>query len=474
VTSITRHYVDVEGRLVHYRRAGTGPAVVLLHASPRSSAELLPLIELLPDGVTVFALDTPGYGQSDPLPPGRDTLAHFADATVEAMRALGVTRAPIYGTHTGASIAYTVALRHPGACAVAVLDGFPVFTAEEREEALANYLAPFRPAVDGTHLAWLWSRVRDQTLFFPWYRRGEAARLHKPLVPATGLHSIALDLLRAGDHYPTAYAGAFASRPLDTLAGLRADVLFGARADDVLLPHLDRLPPGCETERFPPSGPDWAAALHRRFLRTATDAASAPAQNTRCSYVDLSGGQLHVRGTIQGGGEPLLLLHALPGSSHGMLTLMERKARTRPVLAPDLPGAGESDAFEGDPVDILLALCDRLGLKRTGLIGYGTGAILAMLLNRRDPDRFPIESLRNLPRPGAVPPGPFTPDRHGGHLFAAWHHVRDAAILGGWERREPAPFDMLDADALHAATVELLKARADPSPLIRRLLDENI
>ncbi len=62
---IERHYVTVGRRQQHYRRCGSGPAVVLLHESPRSSVALLPLIEL-GDGLTIFALDTPGYGGSDP------------------------------------------------------------------------------------------------------------------------------------------------------------------------------------------------------------------------------------------------------------------------------------------------------------------------------------------------------------------------------------------------------------------------
>ena len=474
MTPITRHYLDVGGRLVHYRRAGQGPLVVLLHESPRSSAALLPLIEWLPEGLTVFALDTPGYGQSDPLPLGRDTLADFADATAAAIAAIGIGRAPVYGTHTGASIAYMVALRHPDLCALAVLDGFPVFTAQEREEALASYLPPFRPVVDGTHLTKLWSRVRDQTTFFPWYRRGEAARLSAPPAPLERLQAIAMDYLRAGDNYRTAYAGAFASRPLDTITALTTDVLFGARVDDVLLGHLDRLPPECDTARYPPVGPEWASALHARFMAAASGSVRQTTDGGSCraAYIDLPGGQLHVRRAMGGLGMPLLLLHPLPGSGAFMAGLLDRAAGTRPVVAPDLPGSGDSDRIDGDPAAIMVALCDRLGFGRTGLIGCGTGAILATTLHVRDPDRFPIESLRDVPLPDAVPPPPLRPDAIGTHLLTAWHQVREAAIHGGWERREPVPYDALDADALHAATVELLKARADPTPLIYRLLQD--
>ena len=48
--TITRHFIDVTNpdgsrRRVHYRRAGMGPPVVLIHQSPRSGAEYEGLIK---------------------------------------------------------------------------------------------------------------------------------------------------------------------------------------------------------------------------------------------------------------------------------------------------------------------------------------------------------------------------------------------------------------------------------------------
>ena len=42
---IRRDIVQLGERRVHYRVAGEGPPVVLLHQSPRNSAELLPLMQ---------------------------------------------------------------------------------------------------------------------------------------------------------------------------------------------------------------------------------------------------------------------------------------------------------------------------------------------------------------------------------------------------------------------------------------------
>ena len=65
--AIARGFLTLPGRQVHYRRAGSGPPVVLLHQSPKTSEELVPLIAVLAEHFTVFAPDTPGYGLSDPI-----------------------------------------------------------------------------------------------------------------------------------------------------------------------------------------------------------------------------------------------------------------------------------------------------------------------------------------------------------------------------------------------------------------------
>ena len=54
--TITRHMATIRGeRQVHYRRGGSGPPVILLHQSPNSSQEYIPLITDLAEDYTVFA-----------------------------------------------------------------------------------------------------------------------------------------------------------------------------------------------------------------------------------------------------------------------------------------------------------------------------------------------------------------------------------------------------------------------------------
>ena len=207
--AIEHRFVACGERRVMVRRAGSGPPVVLLHESPRSSAAFIPMIEALAERFTVIAPDTPGYGGSDPLDLHRPQIADYADALKEVIDALGLERAALFGRHTGAAIAIEFANCYPAQVSGVVLEGCPAFTPEEMEELVASYLPPFRPVWDGGHVAWLWSRIRDQFSFFPWNRQGPASRLAIDMPRPSILNRIATDLLLAGDGYRVAYEAAF-------------------------------------------------------------------------------------------------------------------------------------------------------------------------------------------------------------------------------------------------------------------------
>jgi pimeloyl-ACP methyl ester carboxylesterase len=93
---IHRCFADVAGRVVHYRRAGHGPPVVMLHGSPGDSQMLLEEITACAEKFTVFAFDTAGFGFSDPLPGDVLTVTDLARATAEVMRALGLNKSPAW------------------------------------------------------------------------------------------------------------------------------------------------------------------------------------------------------------------------------------------------------------------------------------------------------------------------------------------------------------------------------------------
>lgn len=66
MNSPTNHvFTEVEGVKIHYRTAGSGPALLLLHGWPTSSYLYRKIIERVSDGYQVIAMDLPGFGESD-------------------------------------------------------------------------------------------------------------------------------------------------------------------------------------------------------------------------------------------------------------------------------------------------------------------------------------------------------------------------------------------------------------------------
>lgn len=464
--AMQRRFVDLQGRQVHLRWQGQGAPVLLLHESPRSGQALAPLIQHAPPGLCLLLPDTPGNGQSCPLSLAEPDAFDYADALAALLDQLQLPRVAVYGVHTGAAIGIALAQRHPQRVAGLVLDGIGAFDAAERAQLMDSYLPPFHPALDGSHLAWLWTRVRDQSLFFPWNHRGDGARLYRPLPTAAALHALVMEMLAAGDAYRAPYAAAFRFRPAEVLPTLTVPVWAAAREDDVLRSHLDRLAPPVQV--LPPRGPAWGAQVWGWLAQAAQGLpdATLPQPSALLSlprlssgFVDAAGLRWHLRGALDAPGRPRVWLHASPGGARALDAAMQRDVGQRPVLAIDLPGHGDTDSGPAsiDEMEQALAtLLHTLSLDDADLCGQGFGAWLA----DRQAGRTPVP-------PSGEPPPAFTPRADGGHLFAAWQQARDEAILGGWWQRQPrhAMGDGLDAMAIHAAAVEALKEAAQAAQL---------
>ena len=220
---IRRAYLQhTDARQTHYRRAGTGEPLILLHPSPLSSSWMEPVMAALQRMVDTIAPDTPGYGASDPLPgpatdPGTnerqsgstDDLTPYTQWLHEFILTLGFRQVGLYGSATGAQIAIEFARAYPEATRFLVLDNVAHFTFEERERMLARYFPDLSPRADGGHLAEAWSMVRGLWQWFPWYQQDEDHRIAGPAtVSDEMLHRMLVDHLCAGPDYWRAYRAA--------------------------------------------------------------------------------------------------------------------------------------------------------------------------------------------------------------------------------------------------------------------------
>lgn len=107
---------------MHYAEAGTGEPLLLLHATPRSHRHFRYMLPRLAQRFRAIAVDTPGFGNSHPLPTA-PSIRSIAECFVQFLDALGIERAHFFGLHTGNKIVAALAADWPSRVSSAVLAG---------------------------------------------------------------------------------------------------------------------------------------------------------------------------------------------------------------------------------------------------------------------------------------------------------------------------------------------------------------
>ncbi len=381
---ITRHYIDIGSRRVHYRRCGEGPPLLMVHQSPRSSAEYIDLMRGWAPYFTCIAPDSPGFGQSDPLP-GTPDINDFADANIALLDALGLDSVHAYGFHSGAIILVTAVKRAAHRFRCLALGGYAIWTPEEMRIFSESYLPPFQPQPYGEHLVWLWNRILEQSWVFPWFDVRNEARLPFPTDDPARVHPIVMEMLDSGDFYRHGYGAVLkAARDIPAVDADVPPVLIAAYHGDPLQAHIDRLgtmPPNWEAEKVHTPADLEARCL--AFLRAVLGGTTPPLPEA----VDAG---------------------FVPVSAPGFDGLIHWQGD-----CVDPPGHGLSDRWPGDaPTDwsSWKAVFDAF----TAACGRG---VTLPPLAIGDPDRLYPD---------------LTPDRFGTYLTKAWAIVRAQALFEPW------------------------------------------
>lgn len=155
---VRRAYADTPAGQIHYRQAGRGAPLVLLHWTPGSGAQYEPVLPVLAGhGIAAYAPDLPGFGASYPAAHAW-RVEDFAASVIAFCDALGLARFALLGGHLSSEIAACVETLSPERVTHLVLDGSPVWERGFREQVLANVQPPGPPAAaeDGSHLLQWW------------------------------------------------------------------------------------------------------------------------------------------------------------------------------------------------------------------------------------------------------------------------------------------------------------------------------
>ena len=182
--------------------------------------------------------------------------------------------------------------------------------------------------------------------------------------------------------------------------------------------------------------------------------ADRPAEVIR-GFTRIPTGQIHFRRAGKASEHaPVVLFHQSPNSSQVFVEFMSELGADRAVFAPDTPGFGESDLPSGQPeirdyAESMVAFLDANDIGRADLLGYHTGAAIAIEVARLRPDRVRRLVLVGIPA--------FTPDEAAAFEARPW----------------PQPFDV-DGDAIAASWRSSLQWRGpgQSDASVRRWFDQ--
>src|SRR5271156_6808073 len=115
-------YVTIHGYRRAYVKAGSGPALLLIHGIGDSSDTWRPVVEQLAEHHTVVAPDLLGHGRSE-KPRADYTVAGYANGMRDLLSVLDVERATVVGHSLGGGVAAQFAYQFPERCERLVLVG---------------------------------------------------------------------------------------------------------------------------------------------------------------------------------------------------------------------------------------------------------------------------------------------------------------------------------------------------------------
>jgi 3-oxoadipate enol-lactonase len=144
--------VNVNGETIHYVKAGTGPAVALVHSLGLSVLMWRDVIAGLRDRYTLIAYDLRGHGQSSAK--GECTVVNAAHDLKGVLDHVGAAQCSVVAISTGGPVALTFANKS-AMHSLVLADSFakPIEGSNERVEATAEAIAYVSMEEFGTQYA---------------------------------------------------------------------------------------------------------------------------------------------------------------------------------------------------------------------------------------------------------------------------------------------------------------------------------
>lgn len=121
-------FVTVDGLRIHYKRAGAGSPVLVVHGSGGSLHSVAAVSAAMSAFCDVIRVDLPGFGLTGPRADRDYRMRTYAATVCRFMDAIGVPQCAVVGHSLGGNIAWNLALDHPDRVTALVLinaTGYP-------------------------------------------------------------------------------------------------------------------------------------------------------------------------------------------------------------------------------------------------------------------------------------------------------------------------------------------------------------
>lgn len=143
--------MEIAGARVRYLRAGSGPALVLVHGLLGYSFSWRFVMHALAPYASVYALDMPGAGFSDRAPGLDHSMEATAQRLLEFIEKLGISSVDLLGTSHGGAVAMRAAAECLGAQARLRIRRLILVAPVNPYSAHGSWLAPFLGSAFGAN-----------------------------------------------------------------------------------------------------------------------------------------------------------------------------------------------------------------------------------------------------------------------------------------------------------------------------------
>lgn len=230
-------------------------ALLCLHHAGGSGRLFAPFLRDLGLDRSIYCPDLPGHGQSDALS-GKYSVADLAAAIGDFVDGLRLRTVDVFGHQLGAQLAIELAIARPQLVRRIMVWGLPVYSSQDRTEALAQEALGARE--DGADVTMEWQRVLNQ--------RG-------PETPVSALIDDFADRLRAGANASKALAAVVDYPIADRLPLVKQPTLLVRPRDGYwdAAPRVRTMLPSMTMVELPELGAGFLSAAPEKFTALAKE-----------------------------------------------------------------------------------------------------------------------------------------------------------------------------------------------------------